>query len=385
MTEKLYDRDSHLSAFTARVLQCAPAAGAWEVILDQTAFFPESGGQLADTGTLGGVRVLDVHEKAGELIHRTDGPLTPGETVTGQLDWLRRFRRMQNHTGEHILSGLVYQHYGFRNVGFHLGDGDVTVDFDGELDRAQLDALEAEANLAVAANVAVRAWYPTAGALKRLKYRSKLALTENVRIVKIPGYDLCACCAPHVSRTGEVGLIKILDYMRHRGGVRLHMLSGLDALDDYRMRYESTLSISGLLSAKQTETAAAVRRTLDTLEETRAALTEAKRALLSVKLAALPETAGNLCFFEADMDMLTLRELVNGGMEKCGGVCGAFTGRDGDWKYILGSRSRDLRQAAKAVNAALKGRGGGQPEMIQGSSAATRAEIEAYFAPGGGL
>ena len=379
MTEKLYDMDSHLKVFTARVLSCTADGERFAVTLDRTAFFPESGGQYADTGTLGGVRVLDVQEVSGELVHYTDGPLPVGGTVTGQLNWLQRFRRMQNHTGEHILSGLVYRKYGYQNVGFHLADGDVTVDFDGELTREQLDELETLCNLAIAENVPVNCTYPEPETLKTLAYRSKLDLTENVRLVEIEGYDLCACCAPHVSRTGEIGSLKILDFMRHRGGIRLHMLCGLDAMEDSRRRYQATLEISGLLSVPQLETPEAVRRLLRDVEDGKLQLGEARRSVLTMKAAALPETEGNLCIFEEALDNLSLRELVNAGMEKCTGICAAFSGQDGDWKYILGSRNVDLRAKAKELNAAMKGRGGGKPEMIQGSCTALRGELEALF------
>ena len=380
MTEKLYDGDSHLREFTARVLSCEKEGERWTVLLDRTTFFPEGGGQAADTGILGAARVLDVQEAAGEICHYTDAPLSVGETVSGTLDWEKRFRRMQNHSGEHLLSGIVHAHYGYRNVGFHLGDGDVTVDFDGELTRSQLDELETEVNRAIAANVGVTCWYPPMEELAALDYRSKLELTENVRLVKIEGYDLCACCAPHVARTGEIGSLRILDHMRHRGGIRLHMLCGLDAMEDARARYQATLAISGLLSVPQLETPNAVRRVLGELEETKQALADARRQVLRMKADALPETEGNLCLFEPELDMLSLRELVNAGMEKAGGICAAFAGKDGAWKYIMGSRSADLRSLAKEINAAIGGRGGGRPEMIQGSCTASRQEIEAYFA-----
>lgn len=379
MTEKLYDLDSHLRDFTARVISCEQDGKRWAVRLDRTAFFPEGGGQAADTGFLGSARVLDVQEDAGDILHYTDGPLGAGETVTGTLDWQQRFRRMQNHSGEHILSGLVHARYGYRNVGFHLGDGDVTVDFDGELSREQLDELETAVNLAIAENVTVQAWYPSPKELASLDYRSKLELTKNVRLVRIEGYDLCACCAPHVSHTGEIGSLRIMDFMRHRGGIRLHMLCGLDALEDARMRYQATLAISGLLSVPQADTPAAVERTLRELEETRQALAGEKRRWLKLRSDALPETEANLCIFEEDLDPVSLRELVNAGMEKTPGICAAFTGQDGDWKYIIGSRKVDLRSLAKEINAAIGGRGGGRPEMIQGSCTADRKQIEAYF------
>jgi len=379
MTEKLYDIDSHLRDFTAHVLSCEKVGERWSVILDRTAFFPEGGGQAADRGRLSSAEVLDVQETSRGIQHYTDAPLEPGSEATASINWEIRFRRMQNHSGEHILSGLIHKLYGYRNVGFHLGDGDVTVDFDGELTRQQLDELETMANLAITENHAVTCWYPEKEELAALDYRSKLELTENVRLVRIGDLDLCACCAPHVSQTGEIGSLRILDFMRHRGGVRLHMLCGMDAMDDARARYRSTLEISGLLSVPQLETPNAVRRLKEELESEKRSLLNLRRQIIEMKAAVLPDTGGNLCAFESDMDMQSLRELVNAGMEKCGGIVAAFTGSDGDWKYIIGSRSADLRKLSAEINAAIDGRGGGRPEMIQGSCTASRNEIEAYF------
>ena len=378
-TEKLYERDSHLREFTARVRDCREFKGGFAVILDQSAFFPEGGGQGGDRGSLGGARVLDTVTREGETLHLTDAPLPVGETVTGTLDWDLRFRRMQDHSGEHIVSGLVHQKYGYENVGFHLGDGEVTLDFSGELTGEQLEEIEVLANRAVWENLPVETWYPDAGELRRTEYRSKLDLTENVRLVRIPGIDTCACCAPHVKRTGEIGIIKILDFMRHRGGVRVNILCGMDALGDYGARYRVTKELSGLTSAKQLETPGAVRRLLEELENTRYALSRERLLAAQEKAAALEETEGSLCLFFPELDMRALRELVNAGMEKCSGVCAAFAGSDGNWRFILGSRHVDLKAASKDLLAGIKGRGGGSPEMLQGSAAGTRQEIEAWF------
>lgn len=379
MTEKLYEQDSHRAEFRARVTECRSVDEGFEIVLDQTAFFPESGGQYGDRGSLNGIPVLDTKIRNGIILHKTAEPIPAGTEVEGRLNWELRFRRMQNHSGEHIVSGLVHKKYGFDNVGFHLGDGDVTLDFNGELNREQLREIEAEANGAVWSDIPLHIWFPDSSALERLNYRSKLELTENVRIVEIPGYDICACCAPHVNRTGEIGMIKILDFMRHRGGVRVHILCGRDALEDYDSRYGNTLEISGMLSAKQRETAEAVRRKCEELAELRQKLNEANRLVVRFKTECLPETEGNLCFIEENLDMLTLRELVNAGMQKCTGICGGFTGREGEWQYIIGSRTVDLRKASKEINAAISGRGGGKPEMIQGSSAAKREQLLHYF------
>ena len=384
MTSKLYDRDSHLSVFSAALLSCAPAdEGRFVLLLDQTAFFPEGGGQLADTGTLTAgdlsVRVLDVQETPEGILHFTDGPL-PAGPVTGAIDWEQRFGRMQCHSGEHIVSGLAHSKFGCTNVGFHMGEDAVILDFDKELTPEQLQELENEANRVIWANRAITAEYPDPAVLETLDYRSKLELTENVRIVTIEGVDVCACCAPHVNFTGEIGLVKLLSWMRHRGGIRIWMAAGAMALRDYQAKHESVAAISAALSVKQPEVAQGVDRLKQVLADTEFALTGAKRALAAEKIKALPATDGNLCLFEEGLDPNTLRSLVNAGMEKCGGICAAFTGSDeSGYRFVMGSRTVDLRAESKTICGALGGKGGGQPSMIQGSVPAKREEIEAYF------
>ena len=380
MTRKLYDENSHLSAFDAVVLSCDPAGDHHTVVLDCTAFFPEGGGQAADTGMLDAVRVLDVQERRGTIVHLTDYPLKVGSTVHGKLDWQKRFRRMQEHSGEHIISGLVHTLYGYRNVGFHLGDETVTMDYDGELTHEQLSELELLANEAVWKNVPVRAEYPSEDVLKTLEYRSKLDLTENVRIVTIEGYDVCACCAPHVSSTGEIGAIKIIDSMRHRGGMRLTILCGMDAIAQYRMLFGQASRLSNLLNMPKDRLADAVERLFSERDELELALKNREEKLNALRLKALPDSGSNIVIVDAFDDPDAMRELVNIGMERASGVCAAFSGDDQNgYRYIIGSKSMDLRANTKAINAALNGRGGGRATMIQGSCSAKRTEIEAFF------
>ena len=221
MTEKLFYQDSHIAEFEAEVLSCTAAGAGYEIELDRTAFFPEGGGQYADTGMLGGVRVTDVQERDGRVLHMTDGPLDAGMRVTGRIDWEERFMKMQQHSGEHIVSGLVHARFGYNNVGFHLGTEDCTMDFGGVLTDEQLMEIEREANRAVWKNLEIEALYPTEEELKKLQYRSKIEIEGQVRIIVIPGYDVCACCAPHVKRTGEIGLIKLNHMQHYKGGVRV--------------------------------------------------------------------------------------------------------------------------------------------------------------------
>ncbi len=380
MTQKLYDLDSRLQNFEAKVISCAAGDGRYEIILDQTAFFPEGGGQPADTGTLNGVAVTDVRETQLGIIHYAAAEIPAGTAVTGQIDWDKRFRRMQNHTGEHIISGLVYKLYGFNNVGFHLGSGDVTVDFDGFLSREDLEKIELSANDAVIKNTPVKGEILMRGELEQIEYRSKIELADSLRIVTVEGVDRCACCAPHVSFTGEVGIIKLLDSMRYKGGVRIHMLCGFDALADYHEKYRSVAAISAALSAKQPEVAEAVERLRAELVQAKNETFAIRQHLLDMIIEGLKPAEGNLCLFEPALDTVSLRKLVNAGTELCGGICAAFSGNDeAGYQYVIGSKTVDLRTAAKEINDAIGGKGGGSYEMIQGSASGTKDEIEEYF------
>mgnify|MGYP004639845147 FL=1 len=379
-TIKLYDADSHLYDFDASVISCEKTDKGFAIVLDKTAFFPEGGGQPADEGTLNGIAVTDVQIKDGVITHTTAEEIPAGSAVKGAVDSEIRFRRMQSHSGEHIVSGLIHKLFGYNNVGFHMGSEDVTLDLDGVLTREDLDKIEMLANRAVYENVNVRAEYPSPEILKDLDYRSKLDLTENVRIVTIEGYDVCACCAPHVNKTGEIGIIKLLDFLKYKGGVRIHMLCGFDALEDYNRRYKNVAAISAKLSAKQAEVYEAVERLSAELSAEKQAAGELKRQLVAMKIAALEPTDGNMVLVEKDMDMLNLRNLVNEAVQLCGGICAAFSGSDENgYNYIIASKNVPLRAEAKAINAALNGRGGGKDEMIQGSAKASEAEIRAYF------
>ena len=363
------------------MLRCDPAGERYAVELDQTVFFPEGGGQPADTGVLGGAHVLDVQLLPDAIVHYTDAPLTPGAQVRGEIDWPQRFRRMQGHSGEHIISGLIHSEFGFDNVGFHLGEDAITMDYSGELTWPQLMDIERLANEAVYRNVQIRTEYPAPEQLAHMEYRSKLDLKEDVRIVTVEGYDVCACCAPHVSHTGEIGAIKFTSVMRHRGGVRVTILCGSDAESDYREKSAQVAALSAQLSVRQADVVPAVQRLLDEIAQQKAAAAELERRLNEQRLQLLQETPGSICVIDRFDDPVAMREFVNAGMLLASGVCAAFTGSDAEgYRYIIGSRTVDLRAEAKAINAAISGRGGGKPTMIQGSCTAPAAVIEAFFA-----
>ena len=387
-TLRLFDDDSHLFDFTARVLSCdACAGGGYAAVLDSTAFFPEGGGQTADPGFLDGIPVTDVQADAdGRILHFLPSPLPVGGVVHGRIDEAVRRERMQCHTGEHLVSGLVHEKYGYNNVGFHLGDADVTLDFDGVLTRGQLDDIEDEVNRRIRACLPVHAYYPDAAELAGMVYRSKLALTEHVRIVEIGDGDTlcdrCACCAPHVSNTGEIGMVKLLDFMHYKGGIRIHMQAGSRALLDYRRRYETVYEIATALSVRQDEAAEAFRRVCAENGELQRRMGELRRRMQEMRASALPETDGNMCLFEEDLDAQDMRRLLNLVVPKCGGICGIFSGSDENgYTYVIGRREKtlDLRMASGIIRGELNARGGGSAEMLQGRASASKSVIERFF------
>ncbi len=378
-TEELYYRDVHQTEFSAEVLSCDKdeKSGTWRAVLDRTAFFPEQGGQKADRGSLGGAKVLDVHVKNGIIAHDLDRPLEPGTTVTGQVDWARRFDFMQQHTGEHMLSGRVHARFGYDNIGFHLSETETTLDFSGPIDAGALQELELEVNRAIWANIPVQTGFPPEEVLKTLDYRSKLELTHDVRIVEIPGIDICACCAPHCDSTAQVGIVKITDVMNYKGGVRLHIACGQRALKDYGKKQDAVDAVSVLLSAKREEIAEAVAKHLEKENRTEAALTETGRKLLEAYAAALPspEESRHALLFAENADQNTMRRTMNGLTERYEGLSGVFCGSDEEgYRFVLGSRNIDC----KALAAELRKAGfkcGGSEIFLQGSTARKAEEI----------
>ncbi len=377
-TEKLYYINAYTDSFVASVLESVATDGGYDVVLNRTAFFPEEGGQSSDTGYIGNAKVSHVYEKEGVIHHIADRPLAEGEYTCG-IDFAARFDKMQCHTAEHILCGIIHRLFGLDNVGFHLGEDEVTFDVDGVLDRAQLDRAEELANEAVFSNIAVETLFPTASELSLLEYRSKLDITDGVRLVKIGDTDTCACCAPHVARTGEIGIIKILDFMKHRGGTRIWMVAGRRALLDYRARYDSVKRISGMLSTPQSQVADTLDSYIADCEGERAALKAARLRIAELCAERVESTEHSRVFYFPDFTIPELIAFSNIANKRVGGITVALSGSEGDYKYVISSGTTDLRSMAKEINAALSGRGGGRPEMIQGSFAASLDEIKEYF------
>ena len=355
MTERLYYRDSHIHVFEAAVTGCIKDKKGWLITLDKTAFFPEGGGQSADTGCIGEARISDVQERDGEIYHYSDRELPEGGSFSCALDWEQRHRRMQNHSGEHIVSGISHRLYGCENVGFHMGEDCMTIDFDRELSREQILEVETLANEAVRDNRTVTARFPGPEELRTIDYRSKLELTHDVRIVTIEGVDWCACCAPHVKKTGEIGAVKILDAQRHRGGIRLSLVCGMDALDDYRAVQDCNTAVSVQLSAKRRETPGAVERLLKERDDYKERCAALSMELVKYRAESHDFTEGNICVFDNVLDEVALRELVNMLMEKCTGIAAAFSGDDENgYRYIIGSSSADFGKITSEINSGTR-------------------------------
>ncbi len=389
MTEKLYEQDAFLVKFEAKVLSCAKGKRGFDVILDRTAFYPEGGGQPYDTGrleipgTLGKVKVLEVHNRDREIVHTCNHPLEPGTKITGVIDWDRRFDLMQQHSGEHIVSGLAHALWGCENVGFHLGADMVTIDLSLPLTEEQFATLEQTANWHIwRVNLPVNITYPSPEELEHIQYRSKKELTGQVRIVEFPGADCCACCGTHVTYPAQVGLVKLLSMQKFREGVRIELVCGGRAFRYLSQALEQNAQVSHLLSAKVFETGAAVERLL----AENAALKSRLMSLEEERFQALARQyagAGDVLLFEDGLSSNSLRRLCDAVLHTCGGRCACFSGDDSSgYKYAVGQQNGNLRDFVKELNKVLSGRGGGKPDFVQGSVQATRTEIEAFYQHG---
>ena len=378
-TRKLYYEDCLLREFTAEVLSCEKGEKGFEIILSATAFYPEGGGQSCDLGTLGDARVLDVQERAEAVVHLCDRPLEIGAQVTGTIDWQRRFDLMQQHTGEHMVSGVIHKRYGWHNVGFHMGSEVITIDFDGIVPAEDLPAIEAEVNTGIWEDLPLRCWYPSPEELPTLGYRTKKQLPWPVRIVEIPGYDKCACCGVHTERTGQVGLVKLFTSIGCRGGSRLEMACGRRALEMLNQAFDQNRQVSQAFSAQITETGAAARRMNEALEQEKLRYGALQKRLFRF-VADSYVNCGNVVHFEENLDAVQIRELADAIAEGCCGFAAVFSGsEETGYGYAIVTRQGDLRPLGKAMNASLNGCGGGKPIFQQGRVLAQKAQIEEFF------
>ena len=382
---KLFYEDINITEFTATVISCEPdeKSKCYRVLLDATAFFPEEGGQSADKGTLNDLPVLNVQIENDLIYHYVSKAIPIGSTVTGCVDWEQRFDFMQQHSGEHIVSGLVHARFGYNNVGFHLSTNEVTLDFNGELTAEDLKEIEEKANEIIYRNLPVEISYPSKEELATLSYRSKIEIEGQVRIVTIPGVDVCACCAPHVATTGAIGMIKITNCQSHRGGVRLNILCGARALADYNKKQNSVTAVSVALSAKQDLIADAVIKIKEDMLRQQERINELQAQYLKLCISTLPAPSEreHAVLFVDHMDTIALRNTVNELVELYSGYCGVFSGDEQNgYQFIVGSKNKDCKELAQIFRNEFGAKCGGNTPMIQGSITATKERIKACLA-----
>lgn len=384
-TKKLYDTDAYAREFEATVISCEEAEWVnscgdksvlYAVILNQTLFFPEEGGQTPDKGKLNQAEVVDVQIEKDVITHIVTEKLEIGAVVKGEIDWQHRFDNMQQHSAEHIFSGLVYQKYGLKNVGFHLSNQIVTMDFDKPLSKEILNELEWNVNEAIAENVEIKTGYPSEEELASLEYRSKIEIEGDIRIVEIVGYDICACCAPHVHRTGEIGCFKIQNVQNYKGGMRISFVCGFRALQEYRKKSEIISELSGLLTTNSDNLTEHVGKLKTQVQSLKTELSAVKQALLETQIEHLPAEQKNVILFEKEIDSIAMRNVVNKLTKSHEGICAVFSGdEERGYHYIIGSSSLDCREIAEHLKANLGARGGGKAPMVQGSVQAKQKMI----------
>ena len=376
---KLFYEDSHLKTFTATVTGCEETKGGWAVTLDATAFYPTGGGQECDRGVLGGVNVLEVKEQGEQILHLCDAPLEVGSLVEGTIDWARRFDHMQQHSGEHLVMGQVYQKFGYHNVGFHMGGHLVTIDLDGPVTWEDLMEIEARTNEIICRNLPVKTWYPSPEELVNIPYRSKKRIPWPVRIVEFGSEDVCACCGTHVKYTGEIGLVKFVSCIKFKEGVRIELASGKRAMDLYRNIFEQNRQVSQTFSAKILETGAAARKFNDMLLQEKYRTVGLQRKVFGA-IAESYAGASRAIHFEEGLQPGQVRELADAIAEKAETAVVLSGSDEAGYAICIISKTADTRELGKAVNQNLNGRGGGKPGAFQGSLQATKTQIEGFFA-----
>lgn len=374
---ELFYRDAYVKEFEGMVVSCEKYKDGYGIVLDDTAFYPEGGGQPGDTGYLNDIAVFDTKRIDDRVVHMTKEPIAAGTSVHGVLDWNKRFANMQAHTGEHLFSGIVHHLYGYDNVGFHMGEV-IQVDFNGPLSWNDARRVERLANQAVWRNEPVQIQYPDAQALAMMDYRSKKELQGKIRIVTVGNEDVCACCGTHVRFTGEIGLLKVLTCEKHKDGVRLTMLAGAKAYAYMSMLFEQGQKISHLLSVPMEQLASSVKK----LQAEDAAALGKLQQLIRNDLLQKTEQAdireGLVTVFGEGVNRNDLRFCAKQSLlrDEVQTIAVCSLEADGSCSYLIMSKCLPLRTLCRQLNQLLDGRGGGSDELIQGTFRKERKEIE---------
>ena len=385
MTERLYYDDSYLTEFDAAVVCAAERGGKPIVALDRSAFYPTSGGQPFDTGTLNGAHVTDVFvDDAGEVWHELDAPLTVGETVHGRIDWARRWDHMQQHGGEHMIAGAVYALTGGMTIGLHLGAEVSSIDVqftDGatHMSAELIARIEDYVNERIQMDAPIRCWFPDADELASLPLRKAPTVKEHVRIVAMGDFEMVACGGTHPSSTGQIGLVKIVSAAPERGKLRLSFVCGMRAYRDYRQNYDCAWAAANLLSTRPEKLPELLESTLQRLKDAERELNRLRREHLLESIPAMLERAealpggGKLVCELADCDPAALKELGSKLIEE-NGVVALLGAKNGEKCNFVFARSADMNLAmGKLLSETAKplgGKGGGRPDFAQGGGPA---------------
>ena len=392
-TIELYYEHPYKTDFEADIISIEPCdteKSTYKIILNQTLFFPEAGGQSCDKGEIIFGDITTVVEnvqidKEGTITHHihSSSPLDAKTLVDtgirGRIDWEHRFSNMQQHSGEHIFSGIVHEKYGYDNVGFHLSDNSVTMDYNGYLSPDDVAGIEALVNKVIADNVGIDCSFPKDNELESIDYRCKGELTGDIRIVEIKGVDICACCCPHVARTGEIGLLKVISSIKYKGGTRLSILCGFRALKYFSSLQADMNELRTLLSSELSEVVNNVAAIKNERDELKIKLREANKAKLISEIDHLSDSAGALIFTD-EVDAKSQREALNYLIERRDNYCGILVGDDKKgYSYLIGSNSLDSTLIGERLKESFGAKGGGKKEMIQGFVEAKASDIKALL------
>lgn len=388
MTEKLYYQDAYLKEFSAVITGVRAEGDHILLAFDRTAFYPEGGGQPSDLGTIRfkedgeEFHVSDVQEEQEEIWHFLNSQELPepliGQKVFGKIDWERRFDHMQQHSGEHIVSGMICREFHCDNVGFHLGEEDVTIDYNTRISMEDILRIEDAANRYLWENHPLEELWPSPEELKKIEYRSKKELEGKVRLTRFPGADICACCGTHVKTSAEVGLVKFTAAHGFHGGTRLTLYCGKRAFDFLRMNHQANKETAVLLSTKEERTPEIVKKQLEDLYELKNRFNQMQDSYFRM-WAESYRGAETVLIVTDQLNPEEGRKLSDLIADTASGLCAVFTGTDGKYRYSIMKRNEDISSFIKSMNQALSGKGGGRNGFAQGTAEASEKEIMAFF------
>lgn len=377
VNDLFYEKPYH-KMFESIVKEKIQEKGKTKIVLENTLFYPEGGGQPADTGFINNIEVVDVQEKNGKIYHTIAGNIEEGTKVKGKIDFEARFVNMQHHTAEHIVAGLICKKYNAENVGFNLGQDRVTLDVNVVLSTEDIKNIEREANDVIYKNLCVKANFYNEEEVQNINYRSKKELNGDIRLVEIPGVDICACCGLHVKRTGEIGLIKLLSVEKYKTGSRIYIVCGKRALENYNFEYDIVNRVSVELSAKHENVYSSILSLKNEIKDLDKKNNELQNQLFDIEVSNL-ENKNTQILFKENLDMEKVKILCTKLKDKVDRIAGVFSKEDDLYKYMIMSDFEDVKNISKEFNEVCSGKGGGNKIMAQGQVIAEKEKIEEFF------